>query len=108
MRRLGLIALLLTGGCGLHLGENYGRRMRAAFDAQIAARDPGTLAIEGEDAKGVLARHRGRGGPGTIGGQTGASVTGGTFVGGSGSSSPSMPSMGRSSPDSPIRLDAVR
>ena len=104
MMRVGLIALLLSAGCGVHLGDNYGRRTRAALDAQIG-RNAGSP-IDGEDAKGVLAAHRGVEGTPSLGAQTGTSyATGGTFVGGS--SSQGAPVM-RSNPDAPIRLDAVK
>jgi hypothetical protein len=112
LARLGLVVFLSAAGCGLHLGDNYGRRTRAALDAQIGGRNQGANPIDGEDAKQVMARHRGRGGPGTLGGQTGSTVTGGTFVGGSsGQGAPIMltPSATPSSGGRGIgSLDAVR
>lgn len=62
MSRLGVIVLLLAAaGCGVHLGDGYGRRTRAALDAQFSGRNEGTNPIDGGDAKVVMTRHRGTG-----------------------------------------------
>jgi hypothetical protein len=107
MKRLGIIVLLLAGGCGVHLGDKYGRRMRAAFDAQIARSDGGN-AISGEDAKSVMRTHMGRGNQGSLGSQTGTSTQAPGLYISSSQSNNSGPSMRTPTADSPIRLDAVR
>lgn len=62
MNRLLAIALAgaaLAGCADAHLGDGYGRRTRTAMDAQIQNRGELSRAIDGEDAKAVLSRHRG-------------------------------------------------
>jgi hypothetical protein len=96
-----------AAGCGVHLGDNYGRRTRAAFDAQAAGRGQGSMAIDGEDAKTVMTRHHIK--PGTqqgAGGQQGLGMPMGAFVGGS--SSQGSPVTTTNTGKSPISLDAVR
>ena len=106
-------ALAELAGCAdTHLGDFYGRRTRAALDAQAQASggaSAGTL--DADDAKVTLARQRGRLPPGT--GPSAAGITGsgngyggtggGAIVGGS--TSGGVPS---SSPSGQLRLDAVR
>lgn len=59
MKRIVLFALVLGGCADAHLGDGYGRRTRGALDAQAQNRGEVSRAIDGEDAKAVLSRHRG-------------------------------------------------
>jgi hypothetical protein len=100
-------ALAELAGCAdPHLGDFYGRRTRAAFDAQAQASGGGSAGtLDADDAKITLARQRGRAIPGTAG-----AAPMGAYGGGAGAvilsgSSGSVPS---SSPSGQIRLDAVR
>jgi hypothetical protein len=60
-KRLVLAAGLafLAAGCGIHLGDDYGRRTRSALDAQVAQRGGSGAIVVGDDAKAILMRHRG-------------------------------------------------
>jgi hypothetical protein len=57
MRRV-LVCLALVGCADVHLGDDYGKRTRAVFQAQADAAGAGDSMIDAEDAKLVLLRHR--------------------------------------------------
>jgi len=96
-------AEFLVAACaGPHLGDNYGRRTRAALDAQRAGGREGGMAIDGDDAVQVMQQHRAA--PSAGGSyQTGAAVTPASGIGGGMSSSGAT-----TTPITPIRLDAVK
>jgi hypothetical protein len=109
----------MTAGCAdQHLGDLVGRRNRAVFDAQAAAKGAESAGVlDADDAKIALARHRGRALPGTPGASmpgTSSSMAGsyGGFSGGGGGgamqSGTTAAGIPGSSPVAPIRLDAVR
>ena len=104
LRRALLPALLALAACGgPHLGDGYGRRTRAALDAQKAQRGDG-MGIDGDDARQVMFQHRAAPGAGGVA-QTGAAVTPASGIGGGMSSSTTSTT---ATPITPIRLDAVR
>ena len=98
-----LLASLLCAACaGPHLGDNYGRRTRAALDQQKSRGGEGGIALDGDDAVQVMLQHRAS--PGAGGSyQTGAAVTPASSIGGGMSSSGAT-----TTPITPIRLDAVK
>lgn len=105
MKRLVMVALLLAGACGgAHMDDSYGRRTRAALDANIAKGDSGGAIVVGDDAKTILMRHRGLEQTNTLYKSSGMSGSGSS----SSSSGPGMSSTPSSSSKSPISLDAVR
>jgi hypothetical protein len=111
---LALWALAELAGCAdPHLGDFYGRRTRAALDAQAQAASggdsPGTL--DADDAKVTLARQRGRAVPGTAGAAQAVPPLGAYGFGGAGGAGMVGGSTGgvpSSSPSGQLRLDAVR
>lgn len=107
MRGLGLLAVLaafLASGCGIHLGDGFGRRTRATLDAQANSKSEG-VPISGDDAKYVMSQHQGK--AGNSGSSSGAGFTSGSF-GSSSSGSQSQPIILTPSASKPISLDAVR
>ncbi len=103
-----LLGLLLCGACyEAHMGDLYGRRSRAAFDAQQGGKGE-PIAIDAVDARLVSLRFHNA--P-TQGGQQGAGPTlsiplQGGYGGSSGSSSMGVAPSGP--PAGGIRLDAAR
>jgi hypothetical protein len=109
MKRTLLVSLLLVGACAdAHLGDVYGRRSRAAFDAQQGGKGEAVL-FDGADGKLATLRHHNT--PTQPGGQQGGatlSIPLSTSSSSSGSSSMTGgPSTG-APPGGGIRLDAVR
>jgi hypothetical protein len=97
-----LLSSLLFACAGPHLGDNYGRRVRAALDQQRSRGGEGAIALDGDDAVQVMLQHRAAPGAGGAA-QTGAPVTPASGIGGGMSSSGAA-----TTPITPIRLDAVR
>ena len=108
MKTLLLASLLLVGACAdAHLGDVYGRRTRAALDAERDARTEGTT-LDAQDAKLVSQRHHNTPTQGAAPATSAILVpTSGGYGGSSGGSS-----MSGVAPAGPpaggIRLDAVR
>jgi hypothetical protein len=101
MKKLLACALFLSACGGPHLGDNYGRRVRAGLDAQKANRGDG-MGLDGDDARLVMEQHRAAPGAGGAT-RTGAAVTPASSIGGGMSASGTV-----ATPITPIRLDAVR
>ena len=110
MKRMLLASLLLVGACAdAHMGELYGRRTKAAFDAQRDGKAEG-VALDSADAKLVTVRHHNT--PAQGGGQPSGATLSIPLQGSYGGSSGGTSSMTGVAPSGPpaggIRLDAVR
>jgi hypothetical protein len=99
--------LVLSACGGPHLGDGYGRRNHAAFEAQAQGRGEANRAVDGEDAKAILQRHRGLTKDSTQQPQRPGAIIVPTLTS-SGSSSSSSSNYGSTREMGGIRLDAVR
>ena len=57
MRRV-LVCLLLCACAEVHLGDDYGKRTKATFQAQADAAGATDSMLDAEDARMILTRHR--------------------------------------------------
>jgi hypothetical protein len=108
MKTLLLASLLLSGACyDAHMGDLYGRRSRAAFDAQQGGKGE-AAAFDAVDARTASQRYHSA--PTQGGGQQAAPTLSipltGSYGGSSGSSTMGVTPSGP--PAGGVRLDAVR
>jgi len=100
------IALVLVCGCAdLHLGDDYGRRTKATFQAQADAAGGTDSMLDAEDAKIILLRHRNKDPKASVSGGPAAVLVAPptTSSYGGGSMSP-----GGGSVVAPIKLESTR
>jgi hypothetical protein len=105
MKRLGLILVLAAAACGGgHLGGNdYGKRNRAAFDAQANGKTEQLVRVDGDDGVRTMEVQQARPTEKAPAGGGGAVV-----IPTMGSSSAGSSSTIGGNPDAPIRLEGVR
>ncbi len=103
MRRL-LACLILVGCADVHLGDDYGKKTRAVFQAQADASGAADSMIDAEDAKIILTRHRNKVQQPGAGGQGGAIMQTPILLGTGGGSM----GAGQGSVVAPIKLESVR
>ncbi len=53
-----LVCLFLCACADVHLGDEYGKRTKATFQAQADATGSGDSMLDAEDARMILSRHR--------------------------------------------------
>jgi hypothetical protein len=99
------LAVTGIGGCAdIHLSDDYGRRAKAALQAQAEAGGTGESMIDAEDAKIILLRHRNKLQPAGVGQPAGGALTTPAVLGaGGGTMTP-----GGGSVIAPIKLESVR
>jgi hypothetical protein len=99
-----LACLILVGCADVHLGDDYGKKTRAVFQAQADASGAGDSMIDAEDAKLILNRHRNKVQQPGAGGQAGAMMQTPVIIGTGGGSS----AQGGGSVIAPMKLESVR
>jgi hypothetical protein len=103
--RVALVCLLLCACADVHLGDEYGKRTKATFQAQADAAGGSDSMLDAEDVKMILSRHRNKEGRAAPAG--GAALLVGPTPTSYGSGGGSM-SSGGGSVVAPIKLDSTR
>ncbi|HKA86203.1 MAG TPA: hypothetical protein VKE22_01010 [Haliangiales bacterium] len=100
-----VLPVLVLGACAdVHLGDDYGKKTRAVFQAQAEAPGTGEGMIDAEDARLILARHRNKVQQPGAAGYGGATFQTPVLVGTGGGTM----GAGQGSVVAPIKLESVR